>query len=53
MSGTARILDAAVAAGVKQIVITASIASLASKDDFWKELIITEKCESSKKNKEG
>jgi hypothetical protein len=42
-------LDAAVAASVKQVIITASIASLASPGDLWKETTITEKCESSKK----
>ena len=45
MSGTTRILDAALAAGVKSLVITASIASLASRKDFWKEITITEKSE--------
>ena len=49
MSGTTRILDAAVAAGVKQVIITASIASLVSRGDFWKEITITEKCESSER----
>ena len=45
MSGTTRILDAALAAGVKRLVITASAASLASRNDFWKEITITEKSE--------
>jgi len=45
VSGTTRILDAALAAGVKRLVITASIASLASRNDFWKEITITEKSE--------
>jgi hypothetical protein len=35
--GTTGILDAALAADVKQLIITASILSLASPDDFWKE----------------
>jgi nucleoside-diphosphate-sugar epimerase len=35
-------------AGVKQIVITASLASLAATYDIWKEITITEKCESNK-----
>ena len=33
------------AAGVKQLVITASIMSLAAPDDFWKEITISEKSE--------
>jgi len=41
VSGTTRILDAALAAGVKRLVITASVASLAS--DLWKDITITEK----------
>jgi nucleoside-diphosphate-sugar epimerase len=47
VSGTTRILDAALAAGVKQYIITASIVSLIATTDFWKEITITEKCESS------
>jgi nucleoside-diphosphate-sugar epimerase len=43
VSGTTRILDAALAAGVKQLVITASIASLVASADFWKEITINEK----------
>ncbi|KAI0280822.1 hypothetical protein BGY98DRAFT_962030, partial [Russula aff. rugulosa BPL654] len=43
VSGTTRILDAALAGGVKQLVITASIVSLVASADFWKEIIITEK----------
>lgn len=46
VSGTTRILDAALAAGVKQVVITASIVSLVATGDFWKEITISEKCES-------
>ena len=53
MSGTTRILDAAVAAGVKQVIITASVVSLVPKDDFWKEITITEGCEFSKKEQKG
>jgi nucleoside-diphosphate-sugar epimerase len=34
---------------VKQLVITASMASLAASADFWKEITITEKCESDNK----
>jgi nucleoside-diphosphate-sugar epimerase len=45
VSGTTRILDAAVAAGVKQFIITASIVSLVALTDFWKEITISEKCE--------
>jgi nucleoside-diphosphate-sugar epimerase len=45
--GTTRILDAAVAGGVNQLIITASVVSLIASADFWKELTITEKCESS------
>ena len=33
------------AAGVKQLVITASIMSLAAPDDFWTEMTISEKSE--------
>jgi len=43
VSGTTRILDAAVAAGVKQVIITASIVSLVAMTDFWKDITITEK----------
>ncbi|KAF8500831.1 NAD-P-binding protein [Russula emetica] len=42
VSGTTRILDAALAAGVKQLIITASMASLAATTDLWKEIIIPE-----------
>jgi nucleoside-diphosphate-sugar epimerase len=35
---------------VKQVIITASIVSLVSTSDFWKEITISEKCESSRKN---
>jgi len=45
VSGTTRILDAALAAGVKRCVVTASMASLASLDDFWKRITITDKSE--------
>jgi len=45
VSGTTRILDAALAAGVRRLIVTASMASLASLDDFWKEITITEKSE--------
>jgi hypothetical protein len=44
--GTTRILDAALAGGVKQLIITASIASLVAFADFWKEITISEKCKS-------
>jgi hypothetical protein len=53
VSGTTRTLDAAVAAGVKQVIITASIASLVSRGDFWKEITATEKCEYSKREQKG
>ncbi|KAH9983332.1 hypothetical protein BJV74DRAFT_886893 [Russula compacta] len=43
VSGTTRILEAALAASVKQLTITASIVSLVAPDDFWKEITITEK----------
>lgn len=43
ISGTTRILDVAHAAGVKQLVITASIMSLAAPDDFWTETTLSEK----------
>jgi len=43
VSGTTRILDAALAAGVKQLIITASIVSLVATTDFWKEITISEK----------
>ena len=45
MSGTTRILDAALAAGVNRLVVTASMASLVSLDDYWKEITVTEKSE--------
>jgi len=45
VTGTTRLLDAALAAGVKKLVITESIASLAMPDDFWEDIIITEQCE--------
>jgi nucleoside-diphosphate-sugar epimerase len=47
LSGTTRILDAALAASVKQLVITASIVSLVATTDFWKEITIPETCEST------
>jgi nucleoside-diphosphate-sugar epimerase len=50
VSCTTRILDAAIAAGVKQFVITSTMASLVATDDFWKEITITEKSKSSGKN---
>jgi len=43
ISGTTRVLEAALAAGVKQLVVTASIASLGSQEDLWKDHVITEK----------
>ncbi|KAH9969778.1 NAD-P-binding protein [Russula dissimulans] len=43
ISGTNRVLEAALAAGVKQIVITASIASLMTQEDLWKDHVVTEK----------
>ncbi|KAH8976398.1 NAD-P-binding protein [Lactarius hatsudake] len=42
VSGTTRVLDAALAAGVKKLVITESIVSLAAPNDYWKEITITE-----------
>jgi hypothetical protein len=42
-------LDAALAAGVKKLVVTESIVSLAVVDDFWKDITITEKCEWTRK----
>jgi nucleoside-diphosphate-sugar epimerase len=42
VAGTARILDAALTAGIKKLVITESIVSLA--DDTWKDVTLTEKC---------
>jgi len=47
IAGTTRILDAAVAAGVKKLVITESIVSLAAPDDFWKDIIINENSHST------
>ncbi|KAH9980121.1 NAD-P-binding protein [Lactifluus volemus] len=45
VSGTTRILDAALAAGVKKLVITSSMASLVALDDFFnKDFTINEKC---------
>ncbi|KAI9464922.1 NAD-P-binding protein [Lactarius psammicola] len=42
VTGTTRILDAALAAGVKKLVITGSAGSLAAMDDYWKDKTITE-----------
>ncbi|KAH9002740.1 NAD-P-binding protein [Lactarius hatsudake] len=42
VSGTTRILDAALAAGIKKLVITESIVSLAAPNDYWKDITITE-----------
>jgi nucleoside-diphosphate-sugar epimerase len=56
VSCTTRVLDAAIAAGVKQFIITSSMISLIATDDFWKDITMTEKCESLKqeqKKKEG
>ena len=39
--------------GVKRVVITGSTVSLVLRDEFWKEITITEKCESSEKIKSG
>ncbi|KAI0246725.1 NAD-P-binding protein [Lactifluus subvellereus] len=43
VSGTTRILDAALAAGVKKLIITASITSLVATHDWQKEITINEK----------
>ncbi|KAI9464924.1 NAD-P-binding protein [Lactarius psammicola] len=43
VTGTTRILDAALAAGVKKLVITESVMSLTTPDDLWKDITITEK----------
>jgi hypothetical protein len=40
------ILDATLMASVKQVIIIASIVSLVATSDFWKEITISEKCES-------
>ncbi|KAH9066859.1 NAD-P-binding protein [Lactarius vividus] len=42
VTGTTRILGAAVAANIKKLVITESVVSLALTGDFWKDLTITE-----------
>ncbi|KAH9047652.1 NAD-P-binding protein [Lactarius hengduanensis] len=42
VTGTTRILDAALVAGVKKLVITESVVSLAAPDDYWKDITITE-----------
>ncbi|KAH9167366.1 NAD-P-binding protein [Lactarius sanguifluus] len=42
VTGTTRILDAALAAGIKKLVITESVVSLAPAGDFWKDITITE-----------
>ncbi|KAH9039297.1 hypothetical protein EDB85DRAFT_1887481 [Lactarius pseudohatsudake] len=44
VSGTTRILDAALAAGIKKLFITESVVSLAPASDFW-DITITEECE--------
>ena len=47
-------LDAALAAGVKKLVFTESLLSLAVANDLWKDITITEKCEwTKKKSREG
>ncbi|KAN0127437.1 hypothetical protein V8E53_014774 [Lactarius tabidus] len=46
VTGATRILDAAVAAGVKQLVITESVVSLAAPADFWTDITLTEKSHS-------
>ncbi|KAI9464923.1 NAD-P-binding protein [Lactarius psammicola] len=43
VTGTTRMLDAALATGVKKLVVTESVASLAAPDDLWKDITITEK----------
>ncbi|KAH9166058.1 NAD-P-binding protein [Lactarius sanguifluus] len=48
VTGTTRILDAALAAGVKKLVVTESIVSLATPNDYWKDITITENCECTK-----
>ena len=45
-------LDAALAAGVKKLVVTESFVSLAVSQDFWKDITINEMCECTK-NAEG
>ncbi|KAI0290424.1 NAD-P-binding protein [Multifurca ochricompacta] len=42
VSGTTRVLEAALAADVKKLVITASMASLISLNDFWRDIRINE-----------
>ena len=37
-------LDAALATGVKKLVITESVVSLATPDELWKDITITEQC---------
>ena len=44
-------LDAALAAGVKKLVVTESLLSLAVANDLWKDITITEKCEWTKKSR--
>ncbi|KAI9508891.1 NAD-P-binding protein [Russula earlei] len=43
ISGTNRVLEAVLAAGVKQLVVTASIASLATQEDLWKQVTLDHK----------
>jgi nucleoside-diphosphate-sugar epimerase len=45
VTGTTRMLDAALVVGVKKLVITESAASLAVMDDYYKDKTITEMCE--------
>ncbi|KAH9065276.1 NAD-P-binding protein [Lactarius vividus] len=42
ITGTTRILEAALATGVKRLVITESVTSLASPAEYWKDEIVTE-----------
>ncbi|KAI9443362.1 NAD-P-binding protein [Lactarius indigo] len=53
VTGTTRILDAALVAGVKKLVITESIVSLAAPVDFWKDAAITEKSYSPLRREDG
>ncbi|KAA1476729.1 NAD(P)-binding protein [Dentipellis sp. KUC8613] len=44
VQGTRRVLDAAAAAGVKNIVVTASASALLEPGDIWKDIVIDETC---------
>ncbi|KAH8998426.1 NAD-P-binding protein [Lactarius akahatsu] len=53
VTGTTRILETALVTGVKKLVITESIVSLATPSDHWKDITITEKSCSPLRREDG